>query len=82
MSNDYHILPVDYHIFKSALNGYLARHCGGDRRPAFHDVAAASIISPISASWWRIVSRSTSASVASMCGMARMAITGFHCFGV
>lgn len=40
VSNDYHILPVDYHIFKSALNGYLARHCGGDRRPAFHDIAA------------------------------------------
>lgn len=39
MANDTHILPVDYHIFKTALNNYLARHCGRDRRPAFHDIA-------------------------------------------
>jgi aspartyl/asparaginyl beta-hydroxylase (cupin superfamily) len=39
VANDYHILPVDYHIFKTAVNGYLARHCGRDQRPAFHDVA-------------------------------------------
>jgi aspartyl/asparaginyl beta-hydroxylase (cupin superfamily) len=39
VANDNHILPIDYHIFKTAMNGYLARHCGRDRRPAFHDIA-------------------------------------------
>ena len=39
MANDNHILPVDYHIFKTALNNYLARHCGGVNRPPYHEVA-------------------------------------------
>jgi hypothetical protein len=39
VANDNHILPVDYHVFKTALNNYLGRHCGGANRPAYHDVA-------------------------------------------
>jgi aspartyl/asparaginyl beta-hydroxylase (cupin superfamily) len=38
VANDNHILPVDYHVFKTALNNYLGRHCGGSSRPAYHDV--------------------------------------------
>lgn len=40
MSNDYHILPIDYHIFKTAINNYLARYCGRDQRPPFLNVAS------------------------------------------
>ena len=29
---------MDYHIFKSLLNGYFSRHIGGDRRPVFFDI--------------------------------------------
>jgi aspartyl/asparaginyl beta-hydroxylase (cupin superfamily) len=29
---------VDYHFFKSAINAYLHRHAGGDRRPVFHAI--------------------------------------------
>jgi aspartate beta-hydroxylase len=29
---------VDYHVFKSVLNWYLARHVGGEQRPVFFDI--------------------------------------------
>jgi aspartyl/asparaginyl beta-hydroxylase (cupin superfamily) len=29
---------VDYHVFKSALNWYLAKHISGPRRPVFFDI--------------------------------------------
>jgi aspartyl/asparaginyl beta-hydroxylase (cupin superfamily) len=32
---------MDYHIFKSALNRYLSRYVGGERRPVFFDVGKA-----------------------------------------
>ena len=41
MANDNHILPVDYHLFKTALNRFLAQYCGRDRRPAFLDIPTA-----------------------------------------
>jgi aspartate beta-hydroxylase len=30
---------LDYHVVKSLVNRYFARHVGGDRRPVFHDIA-------------------------------------------
>lgn len=30
---------LDYHTFKSAVNGFLYKHVGGDRRPVFHDIS-------------------------------------------
>ena len=34
------MFAVDYHIFKSLLNGFYARHIGGDHRPVFCDIDA------------------------------------------
>jgi aspartate beta-hydroxylase/beta-hydroxylase len=31
-------MKIDYHIFKSMVNSYLARHVGGKKRPTFFDV--------------------------------------------
>lgn len=30
---------MDYHVFKDAVNRYLSRYVGGDRRPVFHDIS-------------------------------------------
>ncbi|MDA7977529.1 MAG: aspartyl/asparaginyl beta-hydroxylase domain-containing protein [Pirellulales bacterium] len=30
---------MDYHVFKSAINGYLSRHVNGDKRPTFFEIS-------------------------------------------